>query len=125
MAALPEARREAPEDYEQQHQQSQSGVKHQQQQPQHQHSLFVARAAWSTLRRALLTLQEAVSVSIDVTAHPAVAYLQVRGGEGGGGWLVWVTGCLGWRSASPSTSRCPQATAVYRWRTWLCARSSS
>lgn len=83
MAALPEARREALEDGEQLHQQpSHSGAKHHQQQQHHhhQHSLFVARAAWSTLRRALLTLQEAVSMRIDVAAHPAVAYLQVRGG---------------------------------------------
>lgn len=46
---------------------------------QHQHSLFVVRAAWSTLRRALMGLQEAVSASLDVSNDPAVSYLQVWG----------------------------------------------
>ncbi|KAG2452448.1 hypothetical protein HYH02_002690 [Chlamydomonas schloesseri] len=47
-----------------------------QQQQQMQHSLFVARAAWSTLRKALVGLQEAVCTSLDVAANPAVAYMQ-------------------------------------------------
>ncbi|EFJ48246.1 hypothetical protein VOLCADRAFT_90943 [Volvox carteri f. nagariensis] len=47
-----------------------------QHQQQYQHSLFVVRAAWSTLRRALMSLQEGVSSSLDVKANPAVAYLQ-------------------------------------------------
>ncbi|GFR49819.1 hypothetical protein Agub_g11759, partial [Astrephomene gubernaculifera] len=49
---------------------------HQQQQQQFQHSLFVVRAAWSTLRRALVSLQEAVAAALDVSSNPAVAYLQ-------------------------------------------------
>jgi hypothetical protein len=51
---------------------------------QHQHSLFVVRAAWSTLRRALMALQEAVAASLDVSSNPAVAYLQVIREQAGG-----------------------------------------
>ncbi|GLC41512.1 hypothetical protein PLESTB_001003200 [Pleodorina starrii] len=67
MSALPEGRRGVG-DAEGSH--TASGAQ------QQQHSLFVVRAAWSTLRRALMSLQEAVAASLDVGANPAVAYIQ-------------------------------------------------
>ncbi|GLI61118.1 hypothetical protein VaNZ11_003391 [Volvox africanus] len=79
---LPEARQPGPADHEgagvgvSSGGVLRAGGQHPHQQHQHQHSLFVVRAAWSTLRRALISLQEAVASSLDVSANPAVAYLQ-------------------------------------------------
>ncbi len=44
---------------------------------QQQHSLFVARAAWSSLRRAMLSLQEALQGAVEPSAIAALAHLQV------------------------------------------------
>lgn len=74
MSALPEDVRSAADA-------SSTAAAQQQQQQQMQHSLFVARAAWSTLRKALVGLQEAVSTSLDVATNPAVAYMQVGRGR--------------------------------------------
>lgn len=42
-----------------------------------QHSLFVVRANWGTLRKQLLAVQDALGASNGVTRSPTVAYMQV------------------------------------------------
>ena len=52
--------------------------------PSMQHSVFVIRANWTTLRRLLLALQDAVAASMEASATSAsAAYLKVRGPTSG------------------------------------------